>query len=65
MKDHVPKETEQKQSNWMADDFPNPLRLGCNSSIFFMGNFLVTTYYILKFYECIFFSLFQLNSPKV
>lgn len=35
----------QKQSNdreWMADGFPDPLRLGCNSSIIFMDNFSVT-----------------------
>lgn len=33
---------QSKDREWMSDDFPDPLRLGCNSSILFMGNFPVT-----------------------
>ena len=66
MRTHIPTETEQRQSEWTADDFLGLLSLGCNSSILFKGNFLMTTQYILKFYEYISFWLLdiQLNSPK-
>lgn len=33
----------------MADDFPDLLRLGCNSNILFMGNFPMTTQYVPLF----------------
>ena len=36
-------ETKQGRREWMATDFPDLLRLGCNSSILFMGNFPMTT----------------------
>lgn len=42
-------ETKQGQREWMADDFPDLLRLECNSSILFMGNFPMTTQYVPLF----------------
>lgn len=39
----VPPGTKQGQEQWMADDFPDLLRLDYNSSILFMGNFPKTT----------------------
>lgn len=66
----VPTETEQRQREWMGDDFADTLRLGNSSIILFMGNFLMTAQCVPSFlsymnispFVCLF--VFQLNVPK-
>lgn len=64
----VPTETEQRQREWMGDDFADPLRLGYSSINLFMGNFLMPIFLmhslILKLYDYISFCLFVRFSTK-
>lgn len=63
-------ETKQGRREWMATDFPDLLRLGCNSSILFMGKFSydhTMCYLVLKLDEYISFVgiIFQDTRPRI